>query len=458
MTHFKNNIASLWNFVNESWRFAITAFIIARLFYGLWSWVIFTIEPVALQNFELSGEPILSIFKLENSEAHLYLRKVNGDILTFLPGDFQHIVDQKTGSVWDISRGEAIQGSYKGYKLSSARTPLSAIFPYFDTMPYQGTWLSMWQRFDANWYTSIAEHGYGYTAGDDHFPPMYPLLIRLLRSIFGNAFLAGLFISSIATIYALKLLYDVFLQWGQQTSVKDALLFFVMFPTFFFLLSAYSEPIYLVAALLACRTMKLRKWAWAGFWIFCAILTRLQGVALLIPMLYLMWQDRSSVRSIPSWFGLAVSGFGGLFYLYLRSQQSTNAVPLVEIEWRAQLVPPWKTYWYALQTILTGNPTFIDVLNWVVATLFIFLLIWGWKKIPVEYNLYTMFSLFIILVRIVEAQPLISMSRYALTLFPSFYVLSLAGNNPLLRRVIVYTSILLNLYLSAQFFVWGWVA
>jgi hypothetical protein len=316
----------------------------------------------------------------------------------------------------------------------------------------------VWQRFDANWYTSIAEHGYGYIAGDEHFPPLYPLLIRFLQPIFGNAFLAGLFISSIATVYTLKLLYDVFLQWGPQTTVKHALLFFAIYPTFFFFLSSYSEPIFLMTALLAFRTMKLRKWAWAGFWIFCAILTRLQGVALLIPMLYLMWQDRPSLGSIPTGFGLAMGGFGGLFYLYLHSKLAPNAVPLVETEWRAQLVPPWKTYWFALHTIFTGNFTFIDVFNWIIATLFIFLLILGWSKVPLEYNLYTTFSLFIILIRIVDTQPLISVSRYSLTLFPTFYVLGLVGEKPWLRRVIVYLSIPLHLYLSAQFFLWGWVA
>jgi len=97
-------------------------------------------------------------------------------------------------------------------------------------------------------------------------------------------------------------------------------------------------------------------------------------------------------------------------------------------------------------------------LNWFVATLFIILLVIGWRKIPLEYSLYLAFSLLIILIRIVETQPLISMSRYSLTLFPSFFIFGLAGENPWLRRLLLYTFIPLNLYLSAQFFSWGWVA
>jgi hypothetical protein len=137
---------------------------------------------------------------------------------------------------------------------------------------------------------------------------------------------------------------------------------------------------------------------------------------------------------------------------------TSGAVPFTEAEWHARLVPPWETYWYAVKTLIIGNATFIDTINLGVMTLFLVLLVWGWKKIPVEYNLYTLFSILIILVRIVETQPLISASRYSLMLFPSFYALGLAGENPWLRRTIVYGSVLLNLYLSGQFFIWGWVA
>ena len=459
MKHLRDNISKGWNQIDESWRVAITAFVIARIFYFVWAWVIFTIQPVVIQNLELSDQPILSIFKLENSEAHVYLREVNGEVLTFQTVDTQHLIDQQTGSIWELSTGTAIQGQYEGTTLETAKTTPSDIFPYHDAKPYPGVWLSMWQRFDANWYVSLAENGYGKIPGDDHFPPLFPLLIRLFQQIFGNAFLAGLFVAHIATLLMLKLLYDVFTQWGETDRGTRAVLFFVIYPTFFFFFSAYSEPVFLVLALLALRAMHKQHWAWAGFWTFCAILTRLQGAALLFPMLYLIWKDQPPLRKFSHWFGLAVAGLGGLVYLYQRSTQVTgNALPLTEAEWHARIVPPWETYWYAVQTIFQGHATFIDILNWSIMTLFIILLIWGWKKIPLEYNLYTAISIFIILIRIVETQPLISMSRYSVTLFPVFYAFSLGGENPWLRRVITYGFILLHLYLSGQFLIWGWVA
>jgi hypothetical protein len=459
MTTVKTNIAQYWGKLDASWRFAVAAFLISRLFYVIWSGIIFGVQPMVIQNFELSGEPILSVFKLQTSDAYVYLREINGQVLTFQAVDPGHVVDQQTGSLWDVSTGTALQGQHQGAILAKAKTVPADIFPYHGVKPYPGRWLSMWQRFDANWYTSVAENGYGNIPGDDHFPPLFPLLIRVLHPLFGSAFLAGLFISHLATIITLKLLYDVFMQWGQQSIGERAGLFFVIYPTFFFFFSSYSEPIFLIAALMAFRHMQRGTWSWAGFWIFCAILTRLQGAGLLVPMLYFAWKDRSVLQRFSYWFGLVVSGLGGLFYLYLRSLQvSGDAIPFVEADWHARIVAPWQTYWYALETIATGNATFIDIFNWFVITLFIVLLVWSWKRIPLEYNLYTAVSIFIILIRIVETQPLISMSRYSLTLFPAFYGLSLAAENPILRRVIIYGSVLLQLYLSGQFFIWGWVA
>lgn len=455
----KTVVIQHWKSLDESWRFAVVTFLALRLFYALWSMAILTIQPLAVQNILLSKEPILTVFNLRDSHAYTYLREVNGQVLTFQAVGPSRVADLQTGSTWDISTGMALKGQYEGSKLVPSKTPPSEIFPYHQAKPYPISWLAIWQRFDANWYTSVAESGYGRIGGDDHFPPLFPVLIRILMPLFGSAFLAGLLISHLATLFAIKLLYDAFYEWSGDPVAKRTVLFLIIYPTSFFLFSVYTESVFLVAALLSLREMRKRSWAWAGFWAFCAVLTRLQGAALIVPMIYLMWRERTFLRKPAHWFGLALPGLGGLFYLFLRSTQvPTGVVPLVESDWHAHLVPPWATYWYAIQTLASGKFTFIDLLNWAVVTLFMILLVAGWRKIPLEYNLYTAISLLIILIRIVETQPLISMSRYSLTLFPAFFVLGAVGGNPWLRRVIIYTFIPLNLYLSAQFFLWGWVA
>lgn len=455
----KSRLIQGWNFLDESWRFATTVFLVVRLFYLLWSWMIITVQPLAVQNIDLFGEPVLTIFSLQNSQSYTYLREINGHTLIFRAAGRDIVSDLQTNSIWNISTGKAIQGFYKGSEFSPANTLPYEIFPYHNAEPYPGKWLAIWQRFDANWYTTLAEHGYGGIPGDDHFPPLFPLLIRIIKPILGDAFLAGLFVSHLATLYAIKLLYDTFSQLRGNFLAKRATIFWLIYPTSFFLFSAYSESLFLVTVLLSFQHMKKHSWVWAGFWVFCAILTRLQGAALLVPMVYLMWNDRPFLRKPVHWAGLTLPAIAGLFYLFLRSRQvASGAIPFLEPNWHARLTMPWETYWYAIQTLITGNATFIDALNWAVVTVFIVLLVVAWRKIPFEYDLYTIFSLLTILIRIVETQPLISMSRYSLTLFPTFLVLSLLAENQWLQRLIIYTFIPLNLYLSAQFFLWGWVA
>ena len=183
MTLFKNALLHRWKTIDEAWRFAILTFLAARLFYVLWSLAILTLQPLAVQNIELSNEPILTIFSLQSSQSYTYLRETNGKVLTFRVASASTITDLQTSSIWDISTGTALQGSYRGSTLLPSKTASSEIFPYHNAKPEARAWLAIWQRFDANWYTSVADNGYGTIGGDDHFPPLFPVLIRILAAL-----------------------------------------------------------------------------------------------------------------------------------------------------------------------------------------------------------------------------------------------------------------------------------
>lgn len=434
------------------------AFLSARLFYAVWSAIILSLQPIAMQYVTNANQPIVVFFDLRTSDMFAYQQEIDGKLLTFRSNTDNTVFDLQTNTRWNIANGTAVDGYYQGKALSTVAVPAD-LFPYFQIKPYPIAWLSIWQRFDTNWYISIAEYGYGNIQEDIHFPPLYPLLINLFTPFFGDPFIAGLVISHLATLYALKLLTDVFNEWQTNASTNEALFYLLIFPTSFYLFSAYTESLFLVVSLLALRAMRKGLWAWSGFWIFCAVLTRLQGIALLIPLIYLISRDMTTLRKLHPWAGTSIASLGPLFYIFLRANvPSSSVIPFAEPDLHARLVAPWETYFYAIRFLLAGHFTYIDVLNWSSTTVFIFLLIYGWRKIPLEYNLYALSSLIILLTRVVDTQPLMSMSRYGLTLFPVFYSLTLIGDRPWTRRLITYTLIALNLFLSAQFFGWGWVA
>lgn len=444
--------------LDESWRFAIIAFLVARIFYALWSWVILTIQPIAVHYIGSEDQPAVIFLNLNKAQSYAYLRQVHGDTLSFRSASNNTVLDLQTNSVWDIYTGTAIDGQYKGINLPTIVAPTD-MFPYQSTKPYPNAWLSLWQRFDANIYMTISERGYGQIEEDTHFPPLYPMLINIIASIIGDSYLAGLLISHLALLYSLKLLHKVFSNWGNNSSGNRAIGYLLLYPASFFFFSVYTESLFLMTVLLSMGSMKNRSWAWAGFWTFCAILTRLSGMALMAPMLYLMWKDRPFLHKLQHWIALSLPGLAVLLYLYLRATQMPEGIfPIAEPSWHARLVLPWESYLYAVKIILSGHFNYIDLLNLITATLFIILLLSGWKNIPIEYNLYSAFSLLIILIRIVDTRAFNSMLRFSLALFPLFFALGLAGEDSRYRRIIVYTFAFLNLYLSAEFFGWGWVA
>ena len=126
----KETMIQRWKTLDEAWRFAVIAFLVIRIFYFLWSWIILTIQPLAVQNIDLSDEPLLTIFNLGNSQSYIYSREINGELLTFRAESPNTVIDLQSGSLWDISTGTAFEGPFKEFTLLRARTVPSEIFPY----------------------------------------------------------------------------------------------------------------------------------------------------------------------------------------------------------------------------------------------------------------------------------------------------------------------------------------
>jgi hypothetical protein len=321
--------------------------------------------------------------------------------------------------------------------------------------------MAIWQRFDTNWYISIAERGYGAIPSDIHFPPLYPGLIYLFRIVFRDSLVAAMVVSGSAGLICLKLLYDLFLGWGgDNKAATHGLMYFLVFPASFFLFGAYTEGLFILAAILALESLRRSQWIYAGVWVSCATLIRLQGLALFLPVLYCLWKYRHTINRYRALLCLGVAALGIVAYLILRAAiaGAGNTIPLAESSLSAHLALPWDNFVYAFGTLAAGSMTYIDALNFITALLFLALIIEGWKHIPIEYGLYSVATFVILTIRVVDTQPFNSMLRYALTLFPCFYVLGRWGERPILHRLIFYASIMLLLFLSVQFWIWGWVA
>jgi hypothetical protein len=406
-----------------------------------------------------AGEPVLRIFDLETSKGYIFNRTVDDKILTFELVDKNSFRDEQTGSLWEISSGKAIEGPLIGKRLNPAYRSINDFFTYLGISPHSIPQISIWQRFDANWYLSIAQRGYGIFPDDTHFGPLYPLLVRIFYFIVKDWLIAALLVAQLAVIWAIKLLYEAFVEWGDHQLAQKGIAIFLIFPSTFFLFSAYAEPLFIATSLAALQNMRNKNWLMAGFWSACAILTRVQGVALLLPLAWVIWKEFRWKIQLNHIKAFLFPGIASLAYIGLRiAAGAPSAIPMNEPSVAARMVFPWQNFITAFDMLFNGTVNYINVINLFITLLFFALLIAGWKKVPLEYSLYGVACLLILISREVETMPLNPMIRYALTIPSAFYMLAIYSQNRWFDRVLIITSFALGLFLSAQFFLWSYVA
>lgn len=451
----------LWQKLNSAWKFSIVSVTLMRVFYTIWSLVFLSSFSMVVQNQEFFGEPVLTLFDLKTSQSYAYNRFVDNTLLSFRNLDGNYIVDDETGGIWQTQDGKCISGYYAGKLLSPAAITNESLFPYHGISVHAYPMIAIWQRFDANWYLVIAQNGYGHVSGDVHFPPFYPILIQMISVIVRDDVLSALLIAQLTLYYLVKLLYDLFAEWGNAQIAKKALFLLLIFPTSFFLYSAYTEAVLMIFAVLCLKAIHHGNWPWAGLCLFFAILVRLQGVALLLPFVWRLIKTTRSgnVKFIDLLFAaLGPAAAIGVYLLIRAKGGDSSVIPFTETNLHARIVPPWDNVIYSVQSIFNGLAGYIDILNLTAFILFSALLAANWKKIPTDYGLFAVASIVLLTMRFVDTQPLNSMIRYVLTIFPAFYLFGMLPENKWTNRLVVVCFLALNLFLSAQFFLWGWVA
>ena len=169
--------------------------------------------------------------------------------------------------------------------------------------------------WDSEYYLSIAIAGYDdpraaviessdgrkYSLNYAYFP-LYPYLIRILTrplSFLGltpiaTATLAGVIISCVGTLFALLGLVELAGATLDAVGQLRAAFYLLAFPSSFFLLSVYTEGLFLALALWSLVFLRREQWLLSGTLAFFAALTRATGVFLLVPML---WGLLTSIES-----------------------------------------------------------------------------------------------------------------------------------------------------------------
>jgi hypothetical protein len=183
--------------------------------------------------------------------------------------------------------------------LCSANIPYSplekrvAVWP--PAAPY-GDWLTRiflepWNRWDVEHFLKIAERGYRADDGTSSFHPLFPLLGKLTGLLAGGNELFGLFIiSNLCTVLFLISLERLARFDLPQRAAQRVPFYFLMIPPAFILFAPYTEPLFLLCSTLCLLFAREGRWFLAGLTGALAVLTRQQGIFLLLPLFVEFWQ------------------------------------------------------------------------------------------------------------------------------------------------------------------------
>lgn len=154
------------------------------------------------------------------------------------------------------------------------------------TTPEDGAplpWLQLWDNWDVRHFVQIATFGYTDPRTDPHataFFPAFPLLMRAVTWVGPSAVVAGMLISTVATIVAAGFMYRLAEDDAGADAGRRAVLYLVLFPTAVFLIAPYSEALFLAGAVPAFYYARRNRWLAASIPAAVAVGTRAAGIFL----------------------------------------------------------------------------------------------------------------------------------------------------------------------------------
>jgi hypothetical protein len=340
-------------------------------------------------------------------------------------------------------------------------SPDPLLRPYMGVTPETNQWLEGWQRWDTLHYQAIAEHGYTAFATAMFTPPFYPLLMHVTAPLFGgNTLASGLFISSLSFLGCLIVFFHLArLELPEQKDALRTVMYLAFFPTAFFLFAAYSESLFLLAVLLCFYATRKNQWLLAGLFGALASFTRIPGPFLIFPLGWAAWEAWQA-GDRRGWVAPILTGVGATIYpLYVWLGLGLPPIAILNaLNKRGGYATfPGLNLIESVNRILHGQLWEENLMELVFSLLFITLTIFVWKSLPRIYGVYSVTFMFLFLTRFGSPQPLVSMARYVLEIFPAFMVLAVWGHNTRVNRIILYLFWLGLLFFSAQFAIWGWV-
>lgn len=198
-------------------------------------------------------------------------------------------------------------------------------------------------NWDGKHFLAIADSGYTERLQYAFFP-LYPLVVNVISKVLNISLLsAGISVNLISSFGIIYFFIKILEKLKEADYVKT-IIFFLIFPTSFYLLAVYSESIFLLFTLMAFYMIFEKKLLWGVAFAALAASSRVVGVAAALAVITEIFiSNKNSSDRIFSFF--ALSGFL-IYCLYLFLTFNNPLYFLVsELNWDRVITLPGKNIW-----------------------------------------------------------------------------------------------------------------
>jgi hypothetical protein len=356
-------------------------------------------------------------------------------------------------------------------------------------------------RWDSVWYLAIAQGGYDHDPTRTAFFPLYPLTMRGLGLVVRSNLVAGVLISLVAFLIALVVLYRLVALELDDERARGTVMLIAFCPMAYFFSAVYSESLFLALSVGCIYLARTGRWAGAGALGALAAVSRNSGVILLVPVLILYlygprgdpgdpgagrrggWRvllPRYRIRPSIAWLLLIPAGLG-LYIGWLAIETGNGLAPFHAQEvWFRHFAGPFGGIWAGavaawdgLRQVIHGPPPPLyfskaggnaltvagqNMMLFAFLVLGVVALVGAFRRLPFAYGAYALASLAIPLSYPVTPQPLASLPRYEVVLFPLFMWGAMwATRRRVTTPAVASLAVLLGLF-TAEFATWRFVA
>ncbi|HMM21736.1 MAG TPA: mannosyltransferase family protein [Selenomonadales bacterium] len=315
-------------------------------------------------------------------------------------------------------------------------------------------------RWDAHWYTYMAE--YGYTAQTIVFFPAIVILIRAFTYLGLNYALAGFAVANIFTAVSYCLLYRLARLDCSEEKARRVLLAFAIMPTSFFLNSIYTEAVFLAFALACAWSARRGRWWWAGLFAALATLTRNIGILLVGFILLEIWQQRQRLAAFST---LSLLAAPAALIAFMGFNRYLTGDPLAFVHaqqrWGRIYGLPWHNIRNNIDLVVHKwaeiEPGVILDLGLVAVALLALLILTFSSRFQIRFSYLAIGWLWLVIPLFSTSPPfpLYSLARFVLVVFPLYFFIAQ------LPRPLFYTYLLggtlLLMYCTALFANWYWI-